>query len=1160
MVTTSLAPRLVSKEARDLLVAGAPEGADALALRDLAQDGAAATMHVARDAAEAAAMRAMLAFVAPEIPVIDYPAWDCIPYDRISPTPEIGARRMAALSALAMLDPGAGPLIVVTTAAAALQRTPPRAGLQAACLTLKPGAEADMDGLAAKLSRGGYMRTSAVRSSGEFAVRGGILDVFPAGADKPLRLDFFGDALESVRSFDPETQRSTEPKRLAMVAPANEVLFDDAAIHRFRQGYLKRFGAAGDDPLYAAVSEGARKAGMEHWLPLFYDRLETVFDYVGTEATITLGHLAAEAGAERWALVEDHYEARLQEQKAGKGAFAAPIYRPLPPDALHLDLDAFEAALAERRVRRFSPFEAPPSPTTVQYGARAARSFAPERQEGRTDLFDAAARHLRDLQAAGKRVVIAGWSEGSTERLASLLQDHGAPPSVALGALGDVARLEDGVAGRATLPLERGFETESLAVLAEQDVLGDRMARPQRKRKGTDALKDYDSLHPGDHVVHIDHGVGRYAGLVALDVAGAPHDCLELVYAGGDKLYLPVENVELLTRYGSDGETVQLDKLGGAGWQARKAKLKKRLRDMADELIRIAAARKLRTAPSMDLPEAYAAFCARFPYQETEDQEASIAAVLEDMTSGAPMDRLVCGDVGFGKTEVALRAAFVAAMTGHQVAVIAPTTLLARQHVASFAKRFDGFPVRIAHLSRFVSAKEATAARQGLADGTVDIVIGTHALLSKAVAFKRLGLVIVDEEQRFGVKHKERLKALKTDVHVLTLTATPIPRTLQLALSGVRELSIIATPPVDRLAVRTYVAPFDPVAVREALLREKYRGGQSFFVCPRIADMEEAASFLQDSVPEVSFIVAHGQMAAGELEDRMTAFYEGRADVLLSTTIVESGLDIPTANTLVIHRADMFGLAQLYQLRGRVGRSKNRAYAYFTTPPNEPLTSQAERRLKALQSLDTLGAGFQVASHDLDIRGGGNLLGEEQSGHVKEVGFELYRQMLEEAVASLRDGGEAEETWSPQIQVGATVLIPEAYVPDLDVRMSLYRRLADAASREEVEAFAAELTDRFGAPPAEVEQLLDVVAIKAACRRAGVARLDAGPKGAVVAFRDDRFANPAGLVHWLSAKGGRAKMRVDQTLFVPGPWDDLRDRMRGAARLAEDLARVAEAA
>ncbi|MCV0429140.1 MAG: transcription-repair coupling factor, partial [Roseibium sp.] len=763
----------------------------------------------------------------------------------------------------------------------------------------------------------------------------------------------------------------------------------------------------------------------------------------------------------------------------------------------------------------------------------------------------------------GKRTVIACWSDGSRDRLGQILGDHGLGSIQEVDTLKDVEALPDKTTALCVLGIEHGFELADVVFIGEQDILGDRLVRKtRRKAKGANVITEATGLSEGDLVVHVEHGIGRFIGLKTIEAVGAPHDCLELQYAGGDKLYLPVENIELLTRYGSEDQEAQLDKLGGGAWQARKAKLKKRILEIADGLIKTAAERALKTAPVVETPEGvYDEFATRFPYEETDDQLTAIDSVFDDLSSGRPMDRLVCGDVGFGKTEVALRAAFIAAMSGRQVAVVVPTTLLARQHYKTFAERFHGLPINVAHASRLVPTRQLTQTKKGIADGSVDIVVGTHALLGKSVQFRDLGLLIIDEEQHFGVKHKERLKELKSDVHVLTLSATPIPRTLQLALTGVRELSLIATPPVDRLAVRTFVSPFDPLVVREALLREHYRGGQSFYVCPRLSDLAERKAFLEESVPELKVAVAHGQMPPSELEDVMNAFYEGKYNVLLSTTIVESGLDIPTANTLIVHRADMFGLAQLYQLRGRVGRSKTRAYALFTVPANKTLTVTAERRLKVLQSLETLGAGFQLASHDLDIRGAGNLLGEEQSGHVKEVGFELYQQMLEEAVAQLKDGGAdfGEEQWSPQINIGTPVLIPEDYVADLQLRLQLYRRLGDVSEASEIDAFGAELIDRFGPLPEEVQHLLKIVFIKGLCRKANVEKVDAGPKGIVVSFRNSEFANPAGLVSYIAEQGVLAKIRPDQRVVLTRDWEKTDSRLKGTATILTKLAKLAAA-
>ncbi len=1145
-----------------------PEGFDALVLADIARachaNQRGMVGHVARDDARMAALAEALAFFAPDVEIELFSAWDCLPYDRVSPNGDISARRMATLSRLAARVETGGdkPLVVLLTVNGALQRVPARETVGAAAWSAHVGNRVDLDGLTAYLAANGYNRTGTVRERGEFAVRGGIVDIFPPGAELPLRLDMFGDTLDAVRGFDPESQRTVGQLSGIDLVPASEIHLDENTIRLFRAGYVAALGAVNDgDPLYAAVSEGRKHAGMEHWLPLFHEKLETIFDYM-PGATITLDAQADEAKSARLDLVRDYYEARVAARE-GRSTVEAPSYKPLKPELLYLDTAEWDAILDTRPVRVFTPFRVPEE-AGINVGGKLGRDFAPERAQDGINIFEVLGGHVAGLRRAGKRIAIASWSEGARDRLVHVLADHGIGNVLVIEKWADVNSVIKSTVSLIVLGLEAGFETDDLAVISEQDVLGDRLVRQRRKKRAENFLTEASSLSPGDFVVHVDHGIGRFERLQTIDVMGAPHDCLLLLYQGNDKLYLPVENIELLSRYGSDETEAQLDRLGGTGWQARKARLKERIREMAGELIKIAAARELKKAPVMEpQPGAYDEFCARFPFTETDDQEQAIEAVLEDLARGRPMDRLICGDVGFGKTEVALRAAFVAALNGYQVAVVVPTTLLARQHFKTFSERFHGLPVKLRQMSRLVGAKDMAEAKSGLADGTVDIVIGTHAVLGKQVKFRNLGLVIVDEEQHFGVAHKEQLKALRAEVHVLTLTATPIPRTLQMALSGVRELSIIATPPVDRLVVRTYVSPFDPVVMREALLREHFRGGQSFYVVPRIADLSDAGEFLRQYVPEVKFTIAHGQMAPGEIEDKMTAFYDGKYDVLVSTTIVESGLDIPTANTLIVHRADMFGLAQLYQLRGRVGRSKARAYAYLTVPANRTLTAGAERRLKVLQSLDSLGAGFSLASHDLDIRGAGNLLGDEQSGHIREVGYELYQSMLEEAVAAMRGGGADEDEegrWSPQINVGTPVLIPENYVPDLDARMALYRRLSDVETRAEVDGFGAELIDRFGKLPEEVEFLLKIVEIKGMCRAANVEKIEAGPKGIVLSFRDNTFANPAALVEIINDERGKAKLRPDHKLVFKRDWDTPEERLAGTYVLMRKLADLAGAA
>jgi transcription-repair coupling factor (superfamily II helicase) len=1148
--------RRVAEDPGRLDLVGAPEGFDALVMADIVKARKGLSVFVARDGARLSAFVEAFRFFAPQVEILSFPAWDCLPYDRVGPSAGIAAQRMTTLSRLAAgLDDK--PKLLATAVPALVQRVPPQTAIKRASWSAHVGNSVEIGDLESYFAVNGYARASTVSERGEFAIRGGVIDVFPPSAEEPVRLDLFGDTLESIRAFDPETQRSTKQLKDVALLPVSEALLDKDSISRFRAGYLETFGAPGDDPLYATVSEGGRRAGMEHWLPLFYEELATVFDYLPSDTLIALDHLAREAREERMAMIRDAYDARAQAERRVH-------YHPLEPQRLYVEDAEWTHRIAARPHRRFSSFQEAEGDLVVDMGARPGRNFAPERHRDSVNLFEATAAHAQALSAAGKRVLFASWSEGSSDRLGAMLADHGLK-DVPFAGYWDAARAADPKRPqRVVLPLEAGFETDALAVVSETDILGDRLARPRRRRRASNFLAEASALTQGDLVVHIDHGIGRYEGLKTLDVQGAPHDTLEIHYGGEAKLYLPVENIDLLTRYGTDSEGVILDRLGGAAWQARKARAKERLREMAEGLIRIAAERATRHTDALEPPHGvFDEFCARFPYEETEDQLIAIGDVLEDLTAGKPMDRLICGDVGFGKTEVALRAAFVVAMCGQQVAVVAPTTLLARQHYKTFSERFDGWPIRVRRLSRLVPAKEAAETREALKAGEVEIVIGTHAVLSKQVGFKNLGLVIVDEEQHFGVKHKEKLKELRADVHMLTLTATPIPRTLQMSLSGIREMSIIATPPVDRLAVRTYITPWDPVVIREALLREKYRGGQAYYVCPRLSDLPELERFLREQAPEVKFVVGHGQMAPTQLEEVMSAFYDGQYDVLLSTTIVESGLDIPTANTLIIHRADMFGLAQLYQLRGRVGRAKARAYAYLTTPAEKQITLSAEKRLKVLQSLDSLGAGFQLASHDLDIRGGGNLLGEEQSGHIKEIGVELYQQMLEDAVNELKtragaEGLELDRGWSPQINTGAAVLIPEDYIPDLNVRLSLYRRLSDAEKAQDREALAAELIDRFGPLPPEAGQLLKVVAIKGLCREANVAKIDVGPKGAVVSFRDDRFkGDPAKLIQFVQKNQVAWRIRPDSKVVVKGEWEVPEQRLNAAERILSELAKLA---
>ncbi|MCW9032621.1 MAG: transcription-repair coupling factor [Rhodospirillales bacterium] len=1112
-------------------------------------------LFVARDETRLASTSAALKFLDLGLRQHYFPAWDCLPYDRVSPNAEITSQRIEALTAL--LLGGGKQQIILTTVSALGQRVPPRKTFAGKTFEAKVGQSINLPKLIKVFEGNGYFRTETVMEPGEYTVRGGIVDVFPSGAEEPFRMDFFGNELESIRTFDPISQRTTGKIDKIAVKPVSEVFVDEESIAQFRSGYRSAFGNVGsDDPLYESISVGKRFVGMEHWLPLFYETTETLFDYA-PEAIIMLDYQAQDAFDARLELAHEYFEARRTIK--GKIGTSAP-YNALEPDTLYLSRDEWDDRLKERGFGSFSPFTLPDSSegSILNAEGKQGKDFADARANPNINVFDEVVAYIAELYSQGKKPLVTASGPGALDRIEKVLKEHGTLSLKPVTSWNEFKALAPKTVALTTLAIEHGIVAQDFAVITEQDILGERMIRPAKRRmRAENFIAEASAINEGDLVVHVEHGIGRFLGLETLAIAAAPHDCLSILYAGDDKLFVPVENIEVLSRYGSDQGAAQLDKLGGVAWQARKSKLKDRIRIMAAELIKVAAARELRKGEVLAPAEGlYDEFCARFPYVETDGQARAIGDMLEDMTSGKPMDRLVCGDVGFGKTEVALRGAFVTAMNGKQVAIVVPTTLLCRQHYMNFIERFRDYPIRVEQLSRMVNPKDAKGIKEGIKDGTVDIVIGTHTLLAKGMAFDRLGLLIIDEEQHFGVAHKEKLKQLKNDVHVLTLTATPIPRTLQMALSGVKELSIIASPPVDRLAVRTFVHPYDAVVIREAIMRERFRGGQTFYVCPRISDIDKVAGELHDLVPDIKVAVAHGRMPVAELEEVMAAFSEQAFDLLLCTNIIESGIDVPSANTLIVHRSDMFGLSQLYQIRGRVGRSKVRAFAYLTLPTRQKISKTAEKRLQVMQTLDMLGAGFSLASHDLDIRGAGNLLGDEQSGHIREVGIEFYQQMLEEAVAEAKGQGFDEtegDTWSPQINIGMPVLIPDDYVPDLGVRLSLYRRLADIVEAVDIDSFAAELGDRFGKVPDEVETLLQVMVIKMHCRQAGIEKIDAGPKGAVIAFRHNEFANPGGLIEFITSQSGTAKVKPDHRLVLLRNWERPEDRLRGVTNLSHKL-------
>ena len=1091
-------------------------------------------IHICRDDVELKRESLGLSIFAPDIEVCCLPAWDCLPYDRLSPHGDITGERISNLIRLSSHDFQNKKVVIFVTINSFLQKIPPKSFFKNASLVLKKGNHHKLTEVISFFRDFGFNRTNTVREYGEFAIRGDIVDIFPDPSSHPYRVDFFGEEIEKIRYFDQSSQLGLNEVEQLTLNPVAEYRLSEKCITNFRKNYIRLFGAdAARDQIYEEVSTGRTPVGIEHWLSLLHPKLVPITDWI-TDSSLIIPHDFFNYANKRCSLIEEFYQSRLSDKEKNDSE-----YRPIPPEQLYVPLKELTSLINAKFTTIISPFSAPKKisenhkefilngQTGPVFNASWDNNFSPSQSAAK----------MIEEQLKNRYVILVASSEGAVTKLAELVSTNFTIPITPLGA---AIKPVIGHIYSAVWSITNGFMLPDVWVLTEQDVFGSRQNnRPAGRRARSDEfLREVSVLQTNDLVVHIEHGIGRYDGLETVQVGGGEHDCLRLIYAGGDRLFIPVENIDLLSRYGQQATNTVLDRLGGAAWQAKKARVKNRIREMAEELIKIAANRQTSKAEKLEVPkDIFNEFCARFQFVETDDQLDAISDVIEDLASGKPTDRLICGDVGFGKTEVALRAAFVACMCGYQVALITPTTLLARQHFKLFKERFKGFPIEIGVLSRMTPRKKAEQTKKEVADGSCQLVIGTHALLSKKMLFNNLGLIIVDEEQHFGVSQKEQLKKIRGDIHVLALSATPIPRTLQMALSGVRAMSLIATPPVDRLAVRTFVGPWDSIVLREAVMREKLRGGQIFVVCARIKDMQKLFDSITKLVPEASILSAHGQMNPLELDKVMTDFADNKADILLSTHIVESGIDISTANTMIIYRADMFGLSQLYQLRGRVGRGKQRAYAYLTTDPKMSLTSQAKRRLQIMQTLDNLGAGFSLASYDMDIRGAGNLLGDEQSGHVKEVGVELYQDMLRQAIALTKssldtDSGDKleEENWSPLISIGTDVLIPDTYVEDLTVRLSLYRKIASIYNTASLQDIKVELIDRFGPIPEKVINLLQVVELKQISKSINVKKIEAGNKGFSIQFRNNEFSEPEKLIDWISLQKDAAQLRSDHKL------------------------------
>jgi transcription-repair coupling factor (superfamily II helicase) len=1151
-------------------------------------------------------------FFSPEIfekfEILFFPAWDCLPYDRASPKAAIASARIKCLYKISQQNSDKK-FLIFTNVNSVLQKTVNPAELKNYGLKIAAKSKISISQISNFLVTSGYERSPSANMAGEFAVRGGIVDFVTEKAADLIgyRIDFFGDEIESIRAFDPLTQITQEQLREIEILPASEVALNDKTVTTFRQKYRENFGASLDDQLYHAISEKRSYAGMEHWLPFFYEKnLVSFFDYFlnfEPRLKIFLNQKIFHQAQAREKITAEYFQARIDAPKQENN------YRPIAPDLLYLGHEELQQKINQHQKISFNSFD------TTDLNQR---------------IFDLEIKPIPDFALAGKsnkenpfqlfktffppnpqqKIVISCFSDASRSQINRILHDYDLN-SIPIENFAQIHNLPKNFIGLINLPLNHGFQTSDLIFISEQDLLGEKVIRRKSANKAASQrlVEEGLSINLGELVVHRDHGIGKFDGIHLIAAGNIKTDLLKILYGGGDVLFVPVDDINLITRYGADNPLIQLDRLGNFGWKNRKEKVRKKIKIAAEELLKIAAARHLKKAPIF-VPDQhfYDEFKARFGFVETEDQLKAIEEVEEDLQRGSPMDRLVCGDVGFGKTEVALRASalvvsrkstvvsqiecgmgyecrtgFVTPSSrsvqdgeGHehedgvtnpvlqrcgmsptpqtdqlttydlrlttnpQIAIVAPTTLLVRQHFKNFSKRFDGTGIKIAQLSRLVTTADAKKTRAELESGAIDIVIGTHALLQKNIKFKNLALVIIDEEQHFGVAQKERLKELRNEVHILTLSATPIPRTLQMSLTGVKDLSLIATPPIDRLAVRNFTMPYDSVIVREAVLREYNRSGRVFFVVPRIRDIEEMEPRLKTLLPEIKIRHAHGGMAPTELDEIMNDFVDGKIDMLLSTTIIESGIDISEANTMIIYRAEMFGLSQLYQLRGRVGRGKVRAYAYLMLSPKK-LSDESRKKLEVMQNLDSLGVGFSIASHDMDIRGSGNLLGDEQSGHVRETGVELYQQMLLETIEELKNNPESPTTtddlrlttydYSVQLKLGISLLIPETYMPDLSLRMNFYKKIANVRNELDQGQLQLEMIDRFGKIPEEILNLMEVARLKFLCKKVGVERLEIISDGVLISFKDNKFAAPESLMQMIFSSKNQIKLHAGQKVF-----------------------------
>jgi transcription-repair coupling factor (superfamily II helicase) len=1090
-----------------------------------------------------------------EINVCPIPSWDCLPFDVSSPNYNIISERVKTFTDMSfkLNDESNNNNLFLTTINGVFLKTASVDFYKQNFINIKKEKEISFNNIRDFLIKIGYSRVQTVRELGEFSIRGSILDVFPIGHGKAFRIDFLGDYIDSIKEMDPLTQRSNLSITEIDIYPSNEYLLNEKNIQNFRSKFRSVVGSKSlDSDIYEKITSGIKFNGIEHFLPLMHQNsLCSIFDFLNKKNLIVLltknfSNLISRREEEILSFSED----RILNNED---------YSSIKVEDLYLTKFEIEDKFNYFKTIKFNEFDIldnEKSNLNLNSKPLIIDNFVKD-DEHKNKVHNIIEFCINENKK-GKKVLLVTEEQARLKNLINFFEESLVNNNIKFETIEIQNLIVDNLKSSFSFtvsPYLESFYFNNQYVIFDRDLFGiPKQKKRSWRRKTENFLKDVNSIDAGDLVAHIDHGIGRYDGLEKISSNGIDHDCLRLIYYGGDKLYLPVENMNLLSRVGDSSFSRELDKLGAASWQSRKANVKKRIRDMAEKLIRVAAQREVINTDRIEIPKNYEEFSNKFPFELTDDQENAINEIISDFEVGKLMDRLICGDVGFGKTEVAIRASFIIASAGYQVALVAPTTILVKQHYKSFFERFKNTSIKVSALSRMTNVSERQSIKQDLISGDINIIIGTHALLSNDVDFNNLGLLIIDEEQHFGVAQKEKIKELQGNIHVLTLTATPIPRTLQLSLSGIKKLSLISTPPVNRLAIRTFVIEWDSVVLIDALLREKNRGGQIFVVCPRVKDIDSLYDRINKMTPELSISVAHGQMKVNELDKSINDFSEGKVDILISTNIIESGIDIPNANTMIIHKSDMFGLSQLYQLRGRVGRGKQRAYTYFTIEKNKILLKKSQQRLDVIKTLDNLGAGFSLASYDMDIRGAGNLLGDEQSGQIKEVGVELYQDMLKDAVNSFKNGSkQIEEVWSPSISLGLSVLIPENYVYDLSTRMSLYRKAGELLNSDDIKNFSDELFDRFGPPPSQVNNLLTTLMIKNKCLKCKINFVDAGPKGLLLGFKNNFFKETEKLITLVNNSSGQLKIRPDQKLFFQKSLKTNEDKIETALSLINQL-------